>query len=139
LTQATGEPLSADTRVSRMELAISTLLRAGILISLAIVLTGVVVMYVHHPDYLSSAEPLEHLKSTDYKFPNTLTGIFKDALDGQGRAIVLLGVFVLFMTPVLRVAVSIVGFLMEKDWKFVAITSVVLATLLLSLVLGRSA
>ncbi len=137
MTQAPSGQPSDDNRVTRMELAISSLLRAGILISLALVLTGVVMMYAHHPEYASSAEPLKHLKSTDYKFPNTLSAIFTEAFAGQGRAIVLLGVFVLFMTPVMRVAVSIITFLLEKDWKFVVITSVVLGTLLLSLVLGK--
>jgi len=125
-------------RITRMEVAISTLLRAGIIISLSIVLLGVIIMYAHHPEYLHSGEPLAHLKSAEYRYPTTLGGIFRSAFAGQGRAIVLLGVFVLFMTPVMRVAVSILTFVWEKDWSFVLVTSVVLVFLLLSLVLGRA-
>lgn len=120
-----------------MELVISTLLRGGILISLAFVLFGVALMFYHHPEYTHSSEALAHLKSPDYRFPTTLGGVFKSALQGQGRAVILLGVFVLFMTPVLRVAVSVFTFAWSRDWAFTIITSIVLATLVLSLVLGH--
>lgn len=132
-------PRPPSQPASRLEQTISTLLRTGILISLVLVTSGVVVMFTRHPDYMTSTEILSHLTSEDYQFPTTLGGIFRGAFAGQGRAIVLLGVFVLFLTPVARVAVSVVAFTWERDWTFVAITSVVLAFLLLSLVLGRLA
>jgi uncharacterized membrane protein len=47
------------------------------------------------------------------------------------------GLLLLLATPVLRVAVSILAFIYEKDGIFVMITSIVLALLLLSFVLGR--
>lgn len=132
-------PSPPSQPISRLEQTISTLLRTGILISLVLVVSGVVIMLVRHPDYMTSTEALNHLTSEDYQFPTTLGGIFRGALAGQGRAIVMLGVFVLFLTPVTRVAVSVVAFTWERDWTFVAITSVVLSFLLLSLVLGRFA
>jgi len=42
----------------------------------------------------------------------------------------------LIATPVARVAVSVVVFLLQRDWIFVGITLVVLAVLLLSFWLG---
>jgi uncharacterized membrane protein len=137
--QDPGTRLQTDNPLSRMEWAISKLLRVGILMSLTLVATGVLVMFIHHPEYTTSTEALAHLTSEDYQFPTTLSGIFRDALAGQGRAIVLLGVFVLFLTPVARVAVSIIAFAWERDWTFVWITSIVMVFLLLSLVLGRFA
>ena len=47
------------------------------------------------------------------------------------------GLLVLIATPVLRVAVSILAFWQEGDRKFVLITSVVLALLLASFLLGK--
>ena len=38
----------------------------------------------------------------------------------------------------LRVAVSILGFVYERDWTFVAITSLVLGFLILSFILGKA-
>jgi uncharacterized membrane protein len=130
-------PDQQPTPIGRVEIVISTLLRAGILASLFLVLLGVVVMFVRHPDYLRSPEALAHLKSDEYVFPTTITSVFRGVAQGQGRSIILLGVFVLFLTPLLRVVTSIVAYVIEKDWRFVAITSLVLVFLLLSLVLGK--
>jgi uncharacterized membrane protein len=47
------------------------------------------------------------------------------------------GLLLLIATPVLRVAVSILAFVYQRDRAFVAITSIVLALLLTSFVLGR--
>jgi uncharacterized membrane protein len=50
---------------------------------------------------------------------------------------VALGLLVLIATPILRVVGSIGAFLYERDWRFAAITSLVLAILIVSLLLGR--
>jgi len=54
-----------------------------------------------------------------------------------GQGIVVVGLLVLLITPVLRVAVSIIAFLVERDRAFVFFTTTVLLLLLLSFVLGR--
>lgn len=137
-TKTQAAPPRPDAVITRMELTISTLLRAGILTSLVLVLTGVAVTLVRHPEFATSTEALNYLKTDHYKFPTHLGDIFKGVLAGQGRAIVLLGVFVLFLTPVLRVTTSIIGYVLEKDWAYTAITSVVLFLLCMSLVLGKA-
>ena len=48
------------------------------------------------------------------------------------------GLLVLIATPVMRVAVSILAFAADRDWRFVAITISVLAILLVSLLVGRA-
>jgi uncharacterized membrane protein len=48
-----------------------------------------------------------------------------------------LGIILLIATPVLRVAVSLVGFALERDRVYVAITGLVLAILLYSLFSGH--
>ncbi len=50
---------------------------------------------------------------------------------------VALGLLVLIATPILRVVGSIGVFLYERDWRFAAITSLVLGVLAVSLLLGR--
>ncbi|MDE1177370.1 MAG: DUF1634 domain-containing protein [Edaphobacter sp.] len=47
-------------------------------------------------------------------------------------AVVQLGILLLLATPVMRVALSVVGFALERDKTYVVITSVVLMTLLIS-------
>jgi uncharacterized membrane protein len=52
--------------------------------------------------------------------------------------VVTAGLLLLILTPILRVAVSIVAFIIEKDRIFVFITATVLAVLLLSFLLGKA-
>ena len=52
------------------------------------------------------------------------------------RALIQLGLLVLIAVPVVRVAVSIVAFALERDWLYVVVTVLVLAILLFSLLGG---
>ncbi len=68
-------------------------------------------------------------------FPQTLSQVWAGLLVLHPQAIIALGLLLLIATPVLRVAVSIVAFALEHDLRFVVITALVLAILLLSNVL----
>ncbi len=129
---------SNSEKVRQVELFISNLLRIGVITSLAVVVIGTVVTFAHHPENLSSQASLRQLTAHDAIFPHTLPAAAWAIRQGQGRGIVILGLLLLVATPVLRVAASIVGFIYEKDMLFVVITSIVLALLLLSFVLGRA-
>jgi uncharacterized membrane protein len=48
------------------------------------------------------------------------------------------GLLLLILTPILRVAVSVLMFLLERDRPFVLITAAVLAALVLSFLLGKT-
>ncbi len=123
--------------VRQTELVISNLLRWGVATSIVLVLVGTVVTFVHHPAYMTSSTELATLK-TSQLFPTSLPSLGRGLGHGQGRAIVMLGLLVLLATPIARVAASIVAFWHQRDWTFVAITSVVLALLLVSLTLGKA-
>jgi uncharacterized membrane protein len=56
----------------------------------------------------------------------------------EPTAILMAATFVLILTPILRVAVSIYAFSREGDGKFVTITSTVLGIVLLTVVLARA-
>jgi len=57
------------------------------------------------------------------------------SLRDRGVSIAEVGVFFLILTPILRVVLSFVSFLRERDWIYVGVTSIVLASLTWSLVL----
>ncbi|MEO6906763.1 MAG: DUF1634 domain-containing protein, partial [Abditibacteriaceae bacterium] len=57
---------------------------------------------------------------------------------GQGQGLVAFGLLILIATPVMRVALSVVTFWLEKDHAFVIITAGVLLLLILSLLLGKA-
>lgn len=123
----------------QMELAVSVLLRIGVWASLVLVVLGTVLVYVHHPGYLSQpTELLRLITPGTAEFPDTLAGVFQGLLHYEGRSLVLVGLLLLILTPVLRVAVSVGFFLWQRDWLFSAITGLVLALLLLSFFLGAA-
>ncbi|MDB5303316.1 MAG: hypothetical protein JWM97_865 [Phycisphaerales bacterium] len=123
-------------KVRQVELLISTLLRLGVGASLTIILAGMALTFVHHPDYLRSKEALERVTGPRSAFPHTMRQVIIGLRQGEGRAVVTVGLLLLIATPVARVAVSILAFVYERDGVFVVITSIVLALLLLSFWLG---
>ncbi len=132
MTSATSQQSDADRKrqmslVRQAELTISNVLRGGVLLSAAVILVGVILYYTH-----PQAPPAEALT-----YPHTLGQVIPGLMSGSPEAIITLGLLILLATPVLRVAVSIGAFALEHDWLYVAITTLVLALLLSSiLVLG---
>jgi len=128
----------ANDRARAVELLISNLLRIGVAASLLIVATGTVISFVHHPDYLTQPPALQRLTTPGAAFPHTIRDVILGVRDFRGQAIVMVGLMLLIATPVARVAVSILGFVYERDRRYVIITTIVLALLLLSFVLGKA-
>jgi len=113
----------------RIEVIIGSLLRAGVLLSAAVVLFGGVVYLARHGhetvNYTTFDGEPEALKS----IPAVIEGV----VAFRARAIIQLGLLLLIATPIARVAFSAIAFALEKDYMYVAITLVVLAILLYSL------
>src|SRR5262249_30648914 len=94
--------------------------------------------FVHHPQYVTSKADLGALTSPDAVYPHTIRDVVAQAAGHRGQAMVMLGLLLLIATPIARVAFSAVGFLVERDRVYVAITIIVLALLVLSLLFGGS-
>ncbi len=116
-----------DATVRKADLFISNILRIGVLLSASIVAVGVVTFYVRDAMFGADIRP----------FPHSLGAVISGVAQGDARSVIVLGLLVLLVTPVLRVAVSIITFALEDDWRYVVITSIVLIVLLLSFFLGR--
>lgn len=69
--------------------------------------------------------------------PSDFSDLVPRLLAAEPLAITQLGLLVLIATPVVRVAFSVIGFALERDRLYVAITLAVLAVLLASLLLAR--
>jgi uncharacterized membrane protein len=109
----------------RMERLVGRLLQVGVLLAAAVVLVGGAMLLVQFGSARAAfsvfqGEP-EHLRS--------LFGIWHAAIAGDSRGIVQLGLVLLILTPVARVALTLVAFALQRDRVFVAITAVVLAVL----------
>lgn len=130
-------PAVAETKAGWVEIIISDLLRIGVTTSMVIIVAGLVLMFVHHPSYAHAGSDLKRLTSPGAAFPHTLHEVADGLRAGRGQAVIAVGLIVLIATPILRVAASVVVFAVERDLVYVLITSVVLAVLLASFLLGR--
>ena len=87
---------------------------------------------------------MDHYKPTpdDLPFPGVehylreLSTIMPRVLSYDGAAIIQLGVCVLIATPIMRVAISVIAFLIERDYMYVVITLIVLSIIIINMLLG---
>ncbi len=114
----------------RLEIIVANLLRAGVMTAAAVVLGGGIEYILRHGGEIASYSPF-HGEPVEYR---AVSSIVRGAFAGGARAIIQLGLLLLIATPVARVAISIVGFSLEKDRTYIVITTLVLAILLFSLI-----
>lgn len=122
-----------------IESAISAILRIGVASSISIIAIGILVTFIHHPDYFSSRPALGRLIDGRANYTASVGAVITGTREGRGQAIVMIGILALIATPVVRVATSIALFAAERDRVYVAITSVVLLLLILSFYVGAAA
>jgi uncharacterized membrane protein len=113
----------------RFEVMMGRLLRFGVVFAAAWVLAG----GVHYLVQFGGAKP-------EYKVFRGEPGglrysheIVRGAMELDARGLIQLGLLLLIATPVARVAFSVIGFALERDWMYVGITLIVLALLVYSL------
>lgn len=123
-TRSTQKDAEAELR--EVELFVSKALRFGVLVSAAIILFGLI-RFIHTGE---GGYP-------GHSYPTSIREFLAGALQLKPFAIIQSGLFCLILTPVLRVGVSILVFLKEKDWLYVAISSLVFLILVSSLLFGK--
>lgn len=113
----------------QVELWISTLLRAGVMTAAVVVSLGAILYFPAHAG--------EHVSFSGFHGVeaglDSVHGVISGVLTGRSEAIIQLGLLLLVATPVARVALSLLGFALERDWLYVSITLVVLGVLIASL------
>jgi uncharacterized membrane protein len=124
-------PAITDQGIERM---VSVLLRTGVLLSGAVVLAGGIYFLVRHGADRADVHRFVGEPATD----RLLNEIVAGAIALRPRSFIQTGILVLIATPILRVALSLVGFAMERDHAYVWITFIVLCTLLFSLITGAA-
>ncbi len=117
----------------RLEGVIGHMLRAGVTIAALVMFTGGV-MYLRHPGL--PAPDYTHFHSAP-KEALSIRGTFGGVGRGSSLSIIQLGILLLIATPVVRVVFALVGFLRENDRMYTAISAMVLAILLFSLIHSR--
>lgn len=115
-----------------MEQVIGRLLQFGVLVAAAVVLLGAVPFLIAHGGATADFREFRAGPSALRSVP----GIIRGALALDSRAVLQLGLVLLIATPVARVALTLAAFLLQRDRLYVGMTTVVLALLLYSLLLG---
>jgi uncharacterized membrane protein len=113
---------------SKMERMISVLLRTGVLLAGAVVLAGGVYYVVAHSGESADYRQFVGQPDSDRFVERIMAG----AGTLRPRSIIQMGILLLILTPILRVAMALVGFAMERDRQYVIISAIVLALLLFS-------
>jgi uncharacterized membrane protein len=105
--------LEADVSTS---IAISRTLFAGLLVSIAIMILGLVLVAGEGKNAATHVVPLDR--------------VIADLLQGSRPAVLDTGILILFATPLLGVVVAFVQFVRQRDVEFSLITALLLAVLL---------
>lgn len=113
-----------------IEIFIGKFLRWGVLTSCAVAILGGVLYLVNHgmevmPDY-----SVFHGEDAGY---TSLPGIIKGLGTGSAKEVIQAGVIILLATPILRIFLSLISFILEKDRLYVFITAIVLCVILASM------
>ncbi|WP_183576218.1 DUF1634 domain-containing protein [Mucilaginibacter sp. X5P1] len=113
-----------------MEQFIGLQLRYGVIISSLIVLTGGLI-YLQQSGGLALPAYSQFIgtKAGFTSIGQIITGL--GTLNA--RSIIQFGVVVLIATPILRIAFSLVGFVIEKDRLYILITLIVLSVMMISI------
>jgi uncharacterized membrane protein len=113
----------------QFELLLGQLLRAGFLLSAAVVFVGGIIYLVKY-GHLSPQYGIFHGEPSDIRHTSD---VIKRAFTGHSRGVIQLGLLLLILTPIGRVAVSVIEFARERDWLYVTTTVIVLTILIYSL------
>lgn len=121
-----------EEKVRRVEVAISLVLRIGVVLSVVVIAVGLGLMFDHHSTWLPITGHFSYhqLTSRSTPFPHSFGTLGHSIAQGEGRGIVVLGVLILILTPVLRVAVGVLSFIYEKDPPMTLVTLYVLLVLI---------
>lgn len=111
--------------VAAVERLIGKIMQIGVLIAALVMAIGLVTFVITgRSGYAAGVHP------------HTVTAILHGVGQGRPYAVMMLGIFLLILTPVLRVVVSIYAFAKARDRLYTRITTVVLVILVAAMVIG---
>jgi len=116
-----------------LEIAMGRMLRIGVSLAAFIVLAGGILylreFHTSMPDYSQF-----HLSRAPYR---SVIAILASLTHLESKSLIDFGILLLIATPIGRVLFGVIGFSMEKDRIYAAVSAIVLAILLTSLFTGR--
>lgn len=111
--------------MNEVERLIGQILRIGVVVSAIVISLGLLMLFIQGGSgYPGNTVPLG------------FRAMFAGVAAFKPFAVIMLGLFLLILTPVLRVVVSIYAFAVEHDTMYVVITTIVLIILVIAMVIG---
>lgn len=129
--------------VERGEVLLSQVLRAGVLLSAAIIILGVGLLFMKQSQSSYFSQGLQGLlafpaSAASAPIDTSISDVLNGLHSADPDAVISLGLLVLIATPIVRVAASVALFFLQRDYLYVAITTFVLIVLLLALRIGTA-
>lgn len=118
-----------DTDLNR---SVGNLLRLGVILSVTTSLVGFVKLFMEGFQMPKKYRLLDMGESSEKVWSQFWTTLCK----GEGMAIIQLGILLLIFTPLMRIIFALIGYLKEKDYVYVIISSIVLAIMAISFFTG---
>lgn len=112
--------------------SVGNLLRLGVILSVITSLVGFVKLFTEGFKMPEKYTALDMGSSSEKVWGDFWNSLCK----GEGMAIIQLGILLLIFTPLMRIIFALIGYLKEKDYVYVVISSIVLAIMAISFFTG---
>jgi uncharacterized membrane protein len=112
--------------------SVGNLLRLGVILSVATSLIGFIKLFTEGFKMPEKYTSLDMGESSEKVWGHFWHSLCK----GEGMAIIQLGILLLIFTPLMRIIFALIGYLKEKDYIYVVISSIVLAIMAISFFTG---
>jgi uncharacterized membrane protein len=111
------------------------ILRAILIVSTVIMVAGIALSMAFAPDYYVGR--FDAIRQGRLFGRESMSQLVHGMRQGQPHAVMIIGLYILTLVPLARVAFTLVLFLKERDFIYVAATAYVLAALIMGVMLGR--
>ncbi len=133
---ATVEPESVDLNEDRiLRVWTPVLLRTIVLLAMTSLIAGLILTVLFSPNHF--VERYHEVQLGHLGGRESLATLATQVLAGEPRAILLLGLFLLTLVPLVRVAFCLGLYIKSRDYAFIGFTAYVLAALIVGAMLGR--
>jgi len=112
--------------------SVGNLLRLGVILSVITSLIGFIKLFMEGFVMPRKYKLLDMGTSSEKVWSHFWETLCK----GEGMAIIQLGILMLIFTPLMRIIFALIGYLKEKDYLYVLISSIVLIIMVISFVTG---
>ncbi|CAH0238193.1 DUF1634 domain-containing protein [Chryseobacterium sp. WG14] len=112
--------------------SVGNLLRLGVILSVITSMIGFIKLFTEGFEMPKKYTSLDIGNSSEKVWSHFWNSLCK----GEGMAIIQLGILLLIFTPLMRIVFALIGYLKEKDYVYVVISSIVLAIMAVSFFAG---